>query len=129
MQPMGVLSLLEEECMVPKGSDEGFASKLMQNHMGKSTKFGRPKPTKKSAAVEHFSIEHYAGTVNSHELIKNEMNELQVCYNVDNWVEKNKEPLNDSIMEQLQTSTLKLLTALFADTVTAASAASASASK
>jgi myosin heavy subunit len=37
-----------------------------------------------------------------------------VCYNVDNWLEKNKDPLNDSIMEQLTTATNKLIRLLFA---------------
>jgi myosin heavy chain 6/7 len=60
---MGILSMLEEECMIPKGSDDGFASKLLENHLGKSPKFGRPKPNKKALAVEHFFIEHYAGNV------------------------------------------------------------------
>jgi myosin heavy subunit len=60
---MGILSLLEEECVMPKGSDQGFADKLYQRHFGKTAKFDRPKLTKRTTVMEHFSIEHYAGVV------------------------------------------------------------------
>ena len=40
-KPLGILSLLEEECMVPKGTDMTFRDKLMQNHLGKSPAFGK----------------------------------------------------------------------------------------
>lgn len=60
---MGILSLLEEECMVPKGSDAGFAQKLCQQHLSKTPKFSKPKPSKHVAIIEHFAIAHYAGEV------------------------------------------------------------------
>ena len=62
---MGILSILEEECMFPKASDKTFLAKLYENHLGKSTNFGKPKPTKQSKYEPHFEIYHYAGTVSS----------------------------------------------------------------
>uniref|UniRef100_A0A1I8G2C5 Myosin motor domain-containing protein n=1 Tax=Macrostomum lignano TaxID=282301 RepID=A0A1I8G2C5_9PLAT len=45
-KPMGILSILEEECMFPKASDTTFKNKLYDNHLGKSPNFGKPKPPK-----------------------------------------------------------------------------------
>jgi len=61
---MGILSILEEECMFPKASDKTFLSKLYENHQGKSKNFGKPKPSKTAKYEPHFEVYHYAGTVN-----------------------------------------------------------------
>ncbi|CAF0942947.1 unnamed protein product [Didymodactylos carnosus] len=45
-EPMGILSILEEECIVPKASDKTFVEKLYTNHLGKHPQFGKPKPSK-----------------------------------------------------------------------------------
>ena len=60
---MGILSILEEECMFPKASDKTFLTKLYDNHEKKSKAFGKPKPNKKTKYEPHFEIYHYAGTV------------------------------------------------------------------
>jgi len=60
---MGILSILEEECMFPKASDKTFLSKLYENHLGKSKNFGKPKPSKAAKYEPHFEVYHYAGTV------------------------------------------------------------------
>jgi len=60
---MGILSILEEECMFPKASDKSFLAKLFDNHGGgKAKNFGKPKPSK-SKHTPHFELYHYAGTV------------------------------------------------------------------
>ena len=59
-KPMGVLSILEEESLFPKATDQTFLEKLVANHMGKSVPFQKPKqggPDKDA----HFAIVHYAG--------------------------------------------------------------------
>ena len=43
IKPLGILSLLEEECMVPKGTDMTYKDKLMNQHLGKSKAFGKSK--------------------------------------------------------------------------------------
>ena len=62
-QPMGILSILEEECMFPKATDHSFKTKLYDNHLGKSPNFQRPRPDKKRRYETHFEVVHYAGVV------------------------------------------------------------------
>jgi len=63
LQPMGILSILEEECMFPKATDKTFLAKLYENHMGRSPNFGKPKPSKNVKFEAHYELYHYAGTV------------------------------------------------------------------
>lgn len=65
LQPMGILSILEEESMFPKATDKTFEEKLMNNHLGKSPNFQKPKPPKPGQVAAHFAIGHYAGTVST----------------------------------------------------------------
>uniref|UniRef100_A0A673B467 Myosin, heavy chain b n=1 Tax=Sphaeramia orbicularis TaxID=375764 RepID=A0A673B467_9TELE len=61
-KPMGIFSILEEECMFPKATDTSFKNKLHDQHLGKTKAFEKPKPAKGKAEA-HFSLVHYAGTV------------------------------------------------------------------
>ncbi|KAI6058872.1 Myosin-7-like protein [Aix galericulata] len=97
LEPMGIMSILEEECMFPKASDMTFKAKLYDNHLGKSGNFGKPRNVKGKAEA-HFSLVHYAGTVD---------------YNILGWLEKNKDPLNETVVGLYQKSALKLLASLF----------------
>ncbi|CAD7085898.1 unnamed protein product [Hermetia illucens] len=99
-KPMGILSILEEESMFPKATDQTFAEKLMVNHLGKSAPFQKPKPPKPGQQAAHFAIGHYAGVVS---------------YNITGWLEKNKDPLNDTVVDQFKKSGNKLLIEIFAD--------------
>uniref|UniRef100_A0A8C8C7Z9 Myosin heavy chain, fast skeletal muscle-like n=1 Tax=Oncorhynchus tshawytscha TaxID=74940 RepID=A0A8C8C7Z9_ONCTS len=96
-KPMGIFSILEEECMFPKASDTTFKSKLYDQHIGKTKAFEKPKPGKGKAEA-HFALVHYAGTVD---------------YNVTGWLDKNKDPLNDSVVQLYQKSSVKLLAMLY----------------
>uniref|UniRef100_A0A673IG34 Myosin motor domain-containing protein n=1 Tax=Sinocyclocheilus rhinocerous TaxID=307959 RepID=A0A673IG34_9TELE len=95
--PMGIFSILEEECMFPKASDTSFKNKLYDQHLGKCNAFQKPKPAKGKAEA-HFSLVHYAGTVD---------------YNVSGWLDKNKDPLNESVLQLYQKSSVKLLATLY----------------
>ncbi|XP_042857275.1 myosin heavy chain, muscle-like [Penaeus japonicus] len=97
---LGLLAILEEESMFPKATDKTFEEKLKANHLGKSPCFIKPKPPKAGQAEGHFAIVHYAGTV---------------TYNLSGWLEKNKDPLNDTVVDQLKKSKLPLIVELFAD--------------
>ncbi|XP_063225503.1 myosin heavy chain, muscle isoform X28 [Bacillus rossius redtenbacheri] len=99
-KPMGILSILEEESMFPKATDKTFEDKLMSNHLGKSPNFQKPKPPKPGNPAAHFAIAHYAGTVS---------------YNITGWLEKNKDPLNDTVVDQFKKSSNALLCEIFAD--------------
>uniref|UniRef100_A0A8C2PW14 Myosin heavy chain 7 n=1 Tax=Cyprinus carpio TaxID=7962 RepID=A0A8C2PW14_CYPCA len=105
-KPMGIMSILEEECMFPKASDATFKAKLYDNHLGKSANFQKPRIVKGKPEA-HFSLVHYAGTVD---------------YNINNWLVKNKDPLNETVVGLYQKSTMKLLSILFANYASADSA-------
>ena len=62
LQPMGIFSILEEQCVFPKASDQTFKAALYDNHLGKSNNFLKPKGGKKGPEA-HFELVHYAGTV------------------------------------------------------------------
>uniref|UniRef100_A0A8C9Z7T0 Myosin, heavy chain 6, cardiac muscle, alpha n=1 Tax=Sander lucioperca TaxID=283035 RepID=A0A8C9Z7T0_SANLU len=96
-KPMGILSILEEECMFPKASDQTFKAKLYDNHLGKNKMFEKPRAAKGKSEA-HFALVHYAGTVD---------------YNIGNWLVKNKDPLNETVVGLYQKSSLKLLSVLF----------------
>ena len=55
------------------GTGVDFKNKLYDQHLGKSNNFQKPKPTKGKAEA-HFSLVHYAGTVD---------------YNIAGWLDKN----------------------------------------
>merc|ERR1712142_957348 len=95
-KPMGVFAILEEQSIVPKATDETFKAKLYETHEKKNPAFVKPKVGKKSVA--HFICKHYAGDVG---------------YNLDGWLDKNKDPLNPSVVELLQKSKLELVKVLF----------------
>uniref|UniRef100_A0A452UGW7 Myosin-7 n=1 Tax=Ursus maritimus TaxID=29073 RepID=A0A452UGW7_URSMA len=98
-KPMGIMSILEEECMFPKATDMTFKAKLYDNHLGKSNNFQKPRNIKGKPEA-HFALIHYAGTVD---------------YNILGWLQKNKDPLNETVVALYQKSSLKLLSSLFAN--------------
>ena len=59
---MGILALLDEECLFPKASDKSYVEKLHKNHDGKSVSYVKPSFKSKGSQVD-FEIAHYAGTV------------------------------------------------------------------
>ncbi|XP_054614441.1 myosin-2-like isoform X2 [Dunckerocampus dactyliophorus] len=96
-KPMGIFSILEEECMFPKSTDTSFKNKLYDQHLGKNSCFLKPKVVKGKPEA-HFSLMHYAGTVD---------------YNISGWLEKNKDPLNESVVQLYQKSSVKILAMLY----------------
>merc|ERR1712141_121740 len=97
-KPMGIWAILEEESLFPKATDKSFEEKLKAS-LGKLPIF--LKPQSKTDKNAHFAISHYAGIVS---------------YNVTNWLEKNKDPVNDSVVEVFKsTSSVVLLVHLWRD--------------
>ncbi|WFD34646.1 class II myosin [Malassezia cuniculi] len=99
--PVGILACLDEECIIPKGTDDTFAEKVTAI-WGSSR--GVPNDAAGAAAaaergVAHgstkfaasrlagrFVVHHYAG---------------QVEYTTEQWLDKNRDPLNDNIARVL----------------------------
>ncbi|KAK6739916.1 hypothetical protein RB195_008418 [Necator americanus] len=88
-KPLGIISVLDEECILPKANDTTYVDKLNNLHLGKHPNFQKAKPPRGNQAAAHFAIVHYAGTVR---------------YNADQWLDKNKDPLNDSAVAVLKSS-------------------------
>merc|ERR1719322_637433 len=97
-KPMGIWAILEEESLFPKATDKSFEDKLKAQHLGKSPPFA--KPQSKTDKNAHFAIIHYAGTVS---------------YNVTAWLEKNKDPVNDTVVDILKQASNELLVHLWRD--------------
>merc|ERR1712079_799654 len=97
-KPMCFLAIFEEESLFPKASDETFKAKLHENLLGKRPNFAKANPRPDPDA--HFAIIHYAATVS---------------YNLTGWLEKNKDPLNDTIVELIKNGGNSLAIQCFAD--------------
>merc|ERR1739838_116070 len=97
-KPMGIWAILWEESLFPKATDKSFEEKLKAS-LGKLPVF--LKPASKTDKNAHFGISHYAGVVN---------------YNVTSWLEKNKDPVNETVVELFKsTSKSQLLVHLWRD--------------
>merc|ERR1711971_841138 len=83
-KPMGIWAILQEETLFPKATDKSFADKL-QAGLGKLPNF--VKPQSKTDPNAHFACSHYAGIVS---------------YNVTAWLEKNADPVNDTVVDVLK---------------------------
>ena len=95
-KPMGLLAILEEESLFPKATDETFARKLHENLLGKCENFAKASP--KPDPNAHFAVIHYAATVS---------------YNLTGWLEKNKDPLNDTVVQLMKDGSNALLVECF----------------
>jgi myosin protein heavy chain len=121
---IGILSCLDEECIMPKATDLTFTNKL--NHMwsggdahapahhhhhhqhhhhqanGEEAAAAHPGREKYEASrfEQGFVIQHYAGKVE---------------YRTEGWLEKNKDPLNDNLTRVLASSSERYVATLFAE--------------
>ncbi|EKF39180.1 myosin heavy chain MYA2-related, putative [Trypanosoma cruzi marinkellei] len=80
----GIFALLNEECMLGKGSELAFLEKLDQAHTGKNSFF-----EKKKVSRDTFIIHHYAASV---------------TYDVNGWLEKNRDTLKDGVKRMMRNS-------------------------
>jgi myosin heavy subunit len=91
---LGIFQYIEEEGVVPKGTDATLLAKL-GNIFGSHKRF---EVSKKVA--QGFCIKHYAGPVH---------------YSVDGFVSKNKDTFQASLLTALLTSSLPIMKQVFAD--------------
>ncbi|KAI9881367.1 MAG: Myosin type-2 heavy chain 1 [Pleopsidium flavum] len=82
---LGILSLLDEESRLPMGSDEQFVTKLHHNFVGDKQEFYKKPRFGESA----FTVCHYA---------------IDVTYESDGFIEKNRDTVPDEHMEVLRLS-------------------------
>merc|ERR1712024_196951 len=97
-KPLGIWSILEEESNFPKATDKTYEDKVKAQHLGKSPSMAKAKSATDPNA--HFAIIHYAGTV---------------TWDVTGWLEKNKDPVNDTVVDILKRSSCELMVTLWMD--------------
>ncbi|KRY78772.1 Myosin-11 [Trichinella pseudospiralis] len=94
-KPMGILSLLDEDCWFPKATDKSYTEKLKANH-SKHPKFIIPD----FKAASDFALLHYAGRVD---------------YSTKQWLMKNMDPLNENVVALLQNSSDPFVVSIWKD--------------
>lgn len=92
-KPMGIFSILDEECWFPKASDKSLVEKLHKEH-AKHPKYLKPDFRSNS----DICVIHYAGRVD---------------YSCAQWLTKNMDPLNDNIINLLGTSSENFVASLW----------------
>ena len=87
----GIISLLDDECSMGTGSDDGLLEKVLQSHSSHNS-FSQKKLSRNS-----FIIHHYAASVN---------------YTVENWLDKNKDTLRPDMKHIMRASSDPLIACL-----------------
>ena len=94
-KPMGILSLVDEDCWFPKATDKTLVEKLLNTHTS-HPKFQRPDFRDRAS----FSVIHYAGRVD---------------YCCEQWLLKNMDPLNENIVGLFQESANEFMRNIWKD--------------
>uniref|UniRef100_A0AAA9SMD5 Unconventional myosin-Vb n=1 Tax=Bos taurus TaxID=9913 RepID=A0AAA9SMD5_BOVIN len=102
---LGILDLLDEECKVPKGTDQNWTQKLYDRHSG-SQHFQKPRMSNKAFIVIHFAD--------------------KVEYLSDGFLEKNRDTVYEEQINILKASKFPLVADLFHDGKDSAPTATAS---
>uniref|UniRef100_A0A8D0QU30 Unconventional myosin-Vc n=1 Tax=Sus scrofa TaxID=9823 RepID=A0A8D0QU30_PIG len=81
---MGILELLDEECLLPHGTDENWLQKLYNNFINKNSLFEKPRMSNTSFIIQHFAD--------------------KVEYKCEGFLEKNRDTVYDMLVEILRAS-------------------------
>ncbi|KAG8440472.1 hypothetical protein GDO86_006288, partial [Hymenochirus boettgeri] len=92
---MGILELLDEECLLPQGTDENWLQKLYNNYINKNPMFEKPRMSNRSFIIQHFAD--------------------KVEYKCDGFLEKNRDTVYDVLIDLLKTSKFQLCANFFQD--------------
>ncbi|XP_067654116.1 unconventional myosin-Va-like isoform X2 [Haliotis asinina] len=90
---LGILDLLDEECKMPKGSDQNWCQKLFDKHLKKSKHFDKPRMSMKSFIIIHFAD--------------------RVTYTADGFLEKNRDTILEEQINILKASEFDMVAQLF----------------
>ncbi|XP_029025243.1 unconventional myosin-Vb isoform X2 [Betta splendens] len=91
---LGILDLLDEECKVPKGTDQNWAQKLYMQHTS-SAHFQKPRMSNSSFIIIHFAD--------------------KVEYQCEGFLEKNRDTVYEEQINILKASQFQLIADLFSD--------------
>ncbi|XP_052586163.1 LOW QUALITY PROTEIN: unconventional myosin-Vc [Peromyscus californicus insignis] len=90
---MGILELLDEECLLPHGTDENWLQKLYNNFVNKNALFEKPRMSNTSFVIQHFAD--------------------KVEYQCEGFLEKNRDTVYDMLVETLRASKFHLCATFF----------------
>ncbi|KAK7832671.1 hypothetical protein U0070_026867 [Myodes glareolus] len=93
---MGILELLDEECLLPHGTDENWLQKLYNNFVNKNSLFEKPRMSNTSFIIQHFAD--------------------KVEYQCEGFLEKNRDTVYDMLVEILRASKFHLCATFFQET-------------
>uniref|UniRef100_A0A8C3VAV4 Myosin VC n=1 Tax=Catharus ustulatus TaxID=91951 RepID=A0A8C3VAV4_CATUS len=85
---MGILELLDEECLLPHGKDENWLQKLYNNFVNKNSLFEKPRMSNTSFIIQHFAD--------------------KVEYKCEGFLEKNRDTVHEVLIEILKESKVYL---------------------
>ncbi|XP_053573457.1 unconventional myosin-Vc [Bombina bombina] len=102
---MGILELLDEECLLPQGTDENWLQKLYNNYVNKNPLFEKPRMSNRSFIIQHFAD--------------------KVEYKCDGFLEKNRDTVYDVLIDLLKTSKFQLCAKFFQENTSTTSPFSA----
>uniref|UniRef100_A0A8C3VFU2 Myosin VC n=1 Tax=Catharus ustulatus TaxID=91951 RepID=A0A8C3VFU2_CATUS len=92
---MGILELLDEECLLPHGKDENWLQKLYNNFVNKNSLFEKPRMSNTSFIIQHFAD--------------------KVEYKCEGFLEKNRDTVHEVLIEILKESKFHLCANFFQD--------------
>ncbi|OPJ70589.1 unconventional myosin-Vc isoform A [Patagioenas fasciata monilis] len=92
---MGILDLLDEECLLPHGTDENWLQKLYNNFVNKNALFEKPRMSNTSFVIQHFAD--------------------KVEYECEGFLEKNRDTVHEVLIEILKESKFHLCANFFQD--------------
>ncbi|KAM4829772.1 unconventional myosin-Vc [Thomomys bottae] len=98
---MGILELLDEECLLPHGTDENWLQKLYNNFVNKNSLFEKPRMSNTSFIIQHFAD--------------------KVEYKCEGFLEKNRDTVYDMLIEILRESKFHLCAKFFQENPTPSS--------
>uniref|UniRef100_A0A8C9VWR7 Myosin VC n=1 Tax=Scleropages formosus TaxID=113540 RepID=A0A8C9VWR7_SCLFO len=90
---MGILDLLDEECLVRPGTDQNWLQKLYNNYLDKNALFEKPRMSNQAFLIQHFAD--------------------KVEYQCKGFLEKNRDILPEELVEIMRVSKFHLLSDFF----------------
>ncbi|XP_047288801.1 unconventional myosin-Vc isoform X3 [Homo sapiens] len=96
---MGILELLDEECLLPHGTDENWLQKLYNNFVNRNPLFEKPRMSNTSFVIQHFAD--------------------KVEYKCEGFLEKNRDTVYDMLVEILRASKFRSSLYLLMETLNA----------
>ncbi|XP_029431771.1 unconventional myosin-Vc isoform X3 [Rhinatrema bivittatum] len=95
---MGILELLDEECLLPQGTDDNWLQKLYNNYIDKNPLFEKPRMSNRAFIIQHFAD--------------------KVEYQCEGFLEKNKDTVYEVLIDILKNSKFHLCANVFQESAT-----------